>query len=90
MNAVQQFVEIVRETPEEESTPAQENTFLKFCTFCFELMPHYRRDDYSECSVCGLKTFKRMTENGMTCLEFAFWLGVVAVILLVVMKDVPW
>jgi len=38
---------------------SQENVFWKMCTDCLEIMPHYRRDDHSECSVCGLRTFPR-------------------------------
>ena len=65
-----------------------QSTFMKFCSVCFEIMPHIRRDDHSECAVCGLKTFKH--ESGQSLLEIAFWIAVVVFVVLVVLKDKPW
>lgn len=54
-------VRIVDEDVPRDDLPA--NIFLKTCSYCFEIMPHYRRDDHCECSVCGLKTFRRQTHE---------------------------
>lgn len=34
-----------------------QSTFWKMCTVCAEMMPHVRRDDFTECVVCGHKTY---------------------------------
>jgi rRNA maturation endonuclease Nob1 len=50
----------------EETEPvihAAQSAFMKFCSVCFEIMPHVRKEDHSECTVCGLKTFPKSHVN---------------------------
>jgi len=55
-------VQLVNEQP--PVIHAAESSFMKFCSYCFEIMPHVRKEDYSECSMCGLKTFPKTSESG--------------------------
>lgn len=34
-----------------------QSTFWKLCRVCMDQMPHIRKDDYSECAVCGCRTY---------------------------------
>ena len=34
-----------------------ETTFWKMCACCGEMMPHIRKEDYSECIVCGMRKY---------------------------------
>lgn len=88
MNAVNQFVEMARETPVKDERRPLENTFVRFCAGCRELMPHFRREGFVECAVCGTRTFH--AERGQILLEFLLWLGLIVFVLVVVLRDVPW
>ncbi len=64
--AIQQFLEHARQgsgrTPAIKQdapriTYEGQSTFFKMCTVCMEHMPHIRREDYSECVVCGNRTY---------------------------------
>lgn len=88
-SASQQFVQIVQETGLRDDTVWRpQNTFLRTCSVCGEMMPHYRHADCVECSVCGLKTYP--FERGGILLEFLLWLALIVFVLLVVLKDAPW
>ena len=58
-----EFVEIARTVKVTDETPQityeGQSTFWKFCTVCHDEMPHVRKDDYSECAVCGNKSYKK-------------------------------
>jgi len=58
-----EFVEIARTVNVTEGPPRityeGQSTFWKFCTVCHYEMPHVRKDDYSECAVCGNKSYKK-------------------------------
>lgn len=66
MNAALQFTLLARNGQEPKVTTDAprityegQSTFFKFCTSCADLMPHVRRDDYSECVVCGNRTYAK-------------------------------
>ena len=63
-----EFVEIARAVTVTEGIPRitldGQSTFMKMCTGeCHQMMPHVRRDDYSECVLCGKKTYAVKPEN---------------------------
>ncbi len=83
-----QLVDVIDET---QARPL-ENTFLRTCSFCKELMPHYQHENYCQCAVCQTKTF-RLSENGYIRRDTAIvlnWLVVVLVVLFVFLKDWKW
>jgi uncharacterized paraquat-inducible protein A len=93
MNATNQFMAIVRDTPVTDDTQAQPlaNTFMRFCAVCMEIMPHYREATYCQCAVCETKTYK--SEHGYIRRDMAImlnWLVVVLVVLLVFLRDWKW
>ncbi len=61
--AVRQFVECARQQEPRvvENHPRVtfegQSTFFKFCPVCMDQMPHVRRDDFSECVVCGNRSY---------------------------------
>ena len=94
MNAANQFLILVRETPVLDDTKAQPlaNTFMRFCPVCMEIMPHYREEIYFQCAVCEMKTY-RLRENGYIRRDTAImlnWLVVVLVGLFIFLKDWKW
>ena len=61
--AAVEFVEIARTVKITDETPQityeGQSTFWKFCTGCHDQMQHIRKEDYSECAVCGNKSYKK-------------------------------
>jgi hypothetical protein len=93
MNATNQFMAIVRDTPVTDDTQAQPlaNTFMRFCAVCMEIMPHYREATYCQCAVCETKTYK--FEHGYIRRDMAIvlnWLVVVLIVLFVFLRDWKW
>lgn len=82
-------MKLVEETTEPVIHEVQ-SSYMKFCSFCFEMMPHIRKEDHSECTVCGLQTFPKRNESGQALVEIAICIALVAFVLLVVLKDHPW
>lgn len=94
MNPTNQFMLLVRDVPVVDDTQEypQANTFMRFCSVCMEIMPHYREATYCQCAVCETKTY-RLRENGYIRRDTAImlnWLVVVLVVLFVLLKNVPW
>lgn len=62
MNAARDFLLMAKDAqPQVTNKPPRitcdgQTTFWKMCTVCAEMMPHVRRDDYTECVLCGHKT----------------------------------
>jgi len=90
--ATQTFMEIVQDTDDGQDGPVTTppNTFMRFCSVCMEIMPHYREETYCQCVMCETKTYRRRTEGGQALLEVAFWIAVVALVLLGLLSNVPW
>jgi uncharacterized paraquat-inducible protein A len=93
MNATNQFMVIVRDTPVTDDTQAQPlaNTFMRFCAVCMEIMPHYREATYCQCAVCETKAYK--SEHGYIRRDMAIvlnWLVVVLIVLFVFLRDWKW
>jgi rRNA maturation endonuclease Nob1 len=40
-----------------------QSQYMRFCSVCLEIMPHVRKEDRSECTVCGLPTFPESHAN---------------------------
>jgi rRNA maturation endonuclease Nob1 len=40
-----------------------QSTFIKLCTVCNAHMPHVRRDDFSECVICGTRTYAKRNDS---------------------------
>jgi rRNA maturation endonuclease Nob1 len=57
-----QFIEKAREIRVVQNHPRVtqdgQATFFKFCPVCHEPMPHVRKEDYSECVLCGNRTYR--------------------------------
>lgn len=40
-----------------------QSVFWKDCPYCMQSMPHIRRDDDSECAVCGFRSSQQEQEQ---------------------------
>jgi len=70
-DAVNQFLEHARSGDEIDPRIKQgkpritldgQSTFSKMCPVCLDHMPHVRREDFSECVVCGNRTYNKRTD----------------------------
>jgi uncharacterized paraquat-inducible protein A len=91
--ATQTFMQIVQDTDAGADgtaiTPV--NTFMRFCSVCMEVMPHYREETYCQCAVCWTKTYRRRkSEQGQALVEMMLLTALVLFVLIYVCKDWPW
>jgi hypothetical protein len=89
----QTFMQIVQDTDGGADGPATTpvNTFMRFCSVCMEIMPHYREETYCQCAVCWTKTYRRVrSEQGQALLEMLLFTALVLLVLIYVCKDWPW
>ncbi len=88
---VQQFLAMLKSGMNESQTkrpaPTSPETLMAFCGDCAEQTPHER-------TLLGWRCIfyfsHQPSECGHILLEFLFWLALVLLVLIVILKDVPW
>ena len=68
MSTARDFLLIARDTREPTEEPyvayQGESTFWKMCVGdCADFTPHVRKEDYTECVVCGCRTYAKKSVN---------------------------
>ena len=63
--ATNQFLEAAGQAAirDPQAAPKPVNTFMRLCPGCLELMPHVRKGDYSECVICGHRTYRHTYDH---------------------------